>query len=90
MNRLTEKGKGAIRRMAVVDSTDGPSAADLRAIDAEWPVIAAEVAVTDAEVAFLRAPGDVTAFRLAKAERALRRVLAERRAAAARGCGGAA
>ena len=68
----------------------GPSAADLRAIEAESALIAAEVAVVDAESAFLRSPGDLTAFRLARTERALRRLLAERRAAGVRGFGGAA
>lgn len=86
MDRLTGRSKKAIVR--VTDSE--PSREALRAIDAEWPLIAAEVAVVDAESAFLRAPGDLTAWRVARAERALRRVLAERRSASSRTFGGAA
>ncbi len=38
-------------------SLNGPSRADLRAIEAEWPLIAAEIAVVDAEIA-LAVTGD--------------------------------
>lgn len=34
---------------------EGPSRADIQAIEAEWPLIAAEMAVVDAEAAMARA-----------------------------------
>ena len=67
-----------------------PSAKELAAIDAEWPLIAAELDVVDAEAALVRAPGDLTARRLAKAKRQLQAVLVERRGAGVRGFGGVA
>lgn len=51
-----------------------PSAQALTAIDAEWPVIAAELAVTDAECRLAAHPGDVLAVRSHR--RAVRRLLA--------------
>ncbi len=60
----------------------GPTPAQLRAIDAEWPLIAAELAVVDAEIAMVRdeaGPAPLDRRRLRRAEH---RVLAEKRAAA--------
>ncbi|WP_088285107.1 DUF6284 family protein [Kineosporia sp. A_224] len=81
-----------MNRMHLVRLESEPTDADLREIDAEWPLIAAELDVVDAEAALVRAPGDVTARRLAKAKRNLRAVLVERRAAGSSvdGFGGAA
>lgn len=91
MSRLTDKGRvSVVRTTESLIATREPSRSELRAIEAEWALIAAEVAAVDAESAFLRSPGDLTAFRLARAERALRRLLVERRAAGVRGFGGAA
>jgi hypothetical protein len=68
-----------------------PSAWELAEIVAEEELIAAEVAVVDAESALLRAPGEITAFRLERAHRKVRRVLAARRLErAGSGIGGAA
>lgn len=39
---------------------DGPSRAELAAIEREWPLIAADLAVLDAELAILTADGEVT------------------------------
>lgn len=56
--------------------TDGPSAADLEAIEEEIPLITAEVELLDAHIAILdRAPSELDARRL---RRAHRRVLAAR------------
>ncbi|MDO5698144.1 MAG: DUF6284 family protein [Dermatophilus congolensis] len=41
---------------------DGPTATDLAAIEAEWPIIAAELAVVDAECRLASSP-DVFAVR---------------------------
>ena len=50
-----------------------PRAADLAAIESEWPLIAAELEVTDAECRLAAAPGDVLAARAYR--RAVRRAL---------------
>jgi Family of unknown function (DUF6284) len=41
-------------------SIDDPSPRDLRAIEAEWPLIEAELAVVDAEIAAARASDGMT------------------------------
>jgi len=51
-----------------------PTAAELTAIEAEWPVIAAELEVTDAQCRLAARPGDVVAVRAHR--RAVRRLLA--------------
>lgn len=56
--------------------TDGPSAADLDAIETEMPLITAEVELLDAQIITLdRAPSELDARRL---RRAHRKVLAAR------------
>jgi hypothetical protein len=50
-----------------------PEATDLAAIEAEWPVIAAEIAVVDAECRLAAGPTDVLAIRAHR--RAVRAVL---------------
>jgi hypothetical protein len=58
----------------------GPSAADLAAIDAEWPLIEAELAVVDAEIAAaLSGPGGPSPLDWRRFRRAERRVLDARR-----------
>jgi hypothetical protein len=52
----------------------GPTRADLARIEAEWPVIAAELEVTDAQCRLASSPGDVVAVRTNR--RAVRRLLA--------------
>ena len=44
-------------------SATGPTRADLARIEAEWPVIAAELEVTDAQCRLAASPGDVVAVR---------------------------
>lgn len=64
---------------------DGPSVADLDAIDQEMPLVLAEVDLLDAHIAVLdRAPSEMDARRL---RRAHRRVLAKRRELANRTTG---
>ncbi|MEU7909173.1 DUF6284 family protein [Actinoplanes sp. NPDC049118] len=63
-------------------TTDEPSAADLDAIEAEWPLIAAELDVLDAEIATICAAdhGGPTALdwrRLRRAEARVNRVATE-------------
>jgi hypothetical protein len=53
-----------------------PTAADLNAIEAEWPVIEAELAVLDAEISALTAPGGPSPLDRRRVRRALRRLLA--------------
>jgi hypothetical protein len=59
---------------------DGPTAADLAAIEAEWPLIAAELELTKAEIDLLTAqphPTDLDWRRLRRAEaQVMREVLA--------------
>lgn len=54
----------------------GPSVAELAAIEAEWPVIAAEVALVDAECEQLLRPSGVARARVRRAEAVLARVIA--------------
>ena len=61
---------------------DGPSAADLAAIEAEWPLIAAELDLLDAEINLINAAdrGGPTVLdwrRLRRAESKVTRVAAE-------------
>jgi hypothetical protein len=71
---------------------DGPSPADLAAIDAEWPLIAAEMDVLDAEITMLYAadrggPSPMDWRRLRRAEAKVTKVaadLADRRTTARR------
>ena len=57
------------------DEPDGPSLAELAAIEAEWPVIEKEIELVDAEIAVLTGPGrkptDLEWQRLRAAERAV-------------------
>ena len=53
-----------------------PSAAELAAIEDEWPVIAAEVALVDAEAGFLAAGSDVGGFAWRRLRRANRHLVA--------------
>jgi hypothetical protein len=58
----------------------GPSAADLAAIDREWPLIEAELAVVDAEIAAaLSGPGGPCPLDWRRVRRAQRRALDARR-----------
>ncbi|WP_233625288.1 DUF6284 family protein [Actinoplanes sp. ATCC 53533] len=62
--------------------TDGPSAADLDAIEAEWPLIAAELDLLDAEITLIYAadhggPTTLDRRRLRRAQAAVTRVAAE-------------
>ncbi len=59
-------------------SGDEPSAADLAAIEAEWPLIEAELAVVDAEIR-LAAAGGRSLLDWRRLRRAQRRVLDARR-----------
>jgi Family of unknown function (DUF6284) len=56
---------------------DGPSAADLAAIEAEWPVIEAELGVLDAEIAALGTTGGPSPLDWRRLRHARRRLLAE-------------
>lgn len=53
----------------------GPSAAALAEIEREWPFIAAELDLLDAEIAVLSAEGRVSALDRRRVRRAERRVL---------------
>ena len=55
-----------------------PSAADLAAIEAEWPLIEADLAVLDAEIRVLSAPGGPAPLDWRRTRRAVRRGLAAR------------
>ncbi|MET8152584.1 DUF6284 family protein [Actinoplanes sp. NPDC049668] len=62
--------------------TDGPSAADLDAIEVEWPLIEADMDVLDAELALIYAadhggPSPLDWRRLRRAEARVTRVAAE-------------
>jgi hypothetical protein len=63
--------------------TGEPTAADLAAIEAEWPVIEAQLDVLDAQIIML-APGGPVPLDWRRLRRAQRRVLAARRAVAPR------
>jgi hypothetical protein len=61
---------------------DGPTAAELDAIDGEWPLIAAELDVLDAEITIINAadhggPSPLDWRRLRRAEARVTRVAAE-------------
>ena len=60
------------------DDPDGPSLAELAAIETEWPLIAAEMALVDAEIRLLTAgrPSDLDWRRLRRAEHRVARELA--------------
>lgn len=62
------------------NASDGnePSAADLAAIEAEWPLIEAELALLDAEIRVLCAAGRLSPLDWRRTRRAVRRVLAAR------------
>ncbi|GAA2352315.1 hypothetical protein Cme02nite_26110 [Catellatospora methionotrophica] len=70
---------------AYADEPTGPTAAELAAIELEWPLIAAELEVTSAEIVLLTstAPTELDWRRLRRAERQRLRVLAELAAAEA-------
>jgi len=55
-----------------------PTAADLAAIEAEWPLIEAELALLDAEIRVLCAAGGPSPLDWRRTRRAVRRVLAAR------------
>ena len=62
--------------------TDGPSAADLDAIEVEWPLIAAELDLLDAQIGTMYAadhggPSPLDWRRLRRAEARVTRVAAE-------------
>ncbi|MBC8093382.1 MAG: hypothetical protein H7Y15_15875 [Pseudonocardia sp.] len=57
----------------------GPSRVELRAIEAEWPVIVAEMELVDAEVVVLLREGRPSALDRARLVRAARRVVEARR-----------
>ena len=54
---------------------DGPTASDLAAIETEWPRIAADLAVLDAEITALYAADHVDELHIRRTRRATRRVL---------------
>jgi hypothetical protein len=56
-----------------------PTAADLAAIEAEWPLIEAELAVLDAQIRALTAAGERSPLDWRRLRRAERQVLAARR-----------
>lgn len=56
---------------------EGPTAADLAAIEREMPLIKAEIALVDAEIAALTAPRGPTALDWRRLRRAEQRVLRE-------------
>jgi hypothetical protein len=61
----------------VLDLDDGPTAADLAAIDTEWPLIAAEIALVDAEIRVLTVPGWPSPLDWRRLRRAEHRVMRE-------------
>ena len=90
MESVTAKGagrKGATGRVVSWDDRE-PTKAALRAIDAEWPLIAAELAVLDAEITALSAhpaPSELDRRRLRRTQSRLTRVMAEETRRAGRG-----
>lgn len=60
--------------------SSGPTAAELTAIQEEWPLIAAEVELVDAESALLRAPSAESELARRRVRRAEVRVALEARA----------
>lgn len=65
--------------IASADADDGPSAAELAAIELEWPLIAAELEVTGAEITLMTSenPTELDWRRLRRAQRRRLRALAE-------------
>ncbi len=57
---------------------DEPTTADLAAIEAEWPAIEAELALTDAQIRALSAAGGPSALDWRRLRRTQRQVLAAR------------
>ena len=55
--------------------SEGPSPAALAAIDAEWPLIAAELDLLDAQIAFINAGPYASVLDRRRVRRAERRVL---------------
>jgi hypothetical protein len=51
-----------------------PTSTELRAIEAEWPLIAAELAVVDAEIAAARAGAEMTELERRRSRRATARL----------------
>lgn len=64
----------SIISLPVVSSED-PSPADLAAIDREWPLIAAELDLLDAEISYINAGPAASALDRRRVRRAERRVL---------------
>jgi len=63
----------------VADADREPTREELRAIEAEWPLIAAELAVVDAEIAVLQSPYgwcELARRRLRRAQAQLNRQIA--------------
>jgi hypothetical protein len=66
--------------MAFLDDIDGPTEVELAAIELEWPLIAAELDLTEIEVDILtadRRPVELDWRRLRRAERRVLRALVE-------------
>jgi hypothetical protein len=59
------------------DSTDGPSAEDLAAIEDEWPLIQAELDLLDVQIEILTAHGPVDAVTARRLHRSRDAVLGE-------------
>jgi hypothetical protein len=62
----------------------GPTPNDLQAIEAEWPVIAAELELLDAQLLLIMAGGQASGLDRRRVRRAARRLLAIRRGASER------
>jgi hypothetical protein len=63
----------------VAADSDSPSAAELAAIEQEWPLVAAELDLLDAEISFITAGPAASVLDRRRIRRAQRRVLAVRR-----------
>jgi hypothetical protein len=63
--------------MALDLDHDGPTAADLAAIEHEWPLIEAEIALVDAEIRVLTAPHGPSPLDWRRLRRAEHRVIRE-------------
>lgn len=72
----------SIIHLPVVDS-EGPSAAELAEIEQEWPLIAAELDLLDAEISYITAGPAASVLDRRRVRRAQRRVLAAGRELAA-------
>lgn len=60
-------------------SDEDPTPADLAVIEQEWPLIAAELDLLDAQIASMSVAGSVSALDRRRVRRAERRVLAVKR-----------